>query len=140
MKKVGSPTLTNALECQPFKALESAFLRPQASFGLVSMLRGIVFLGSPHMNLVNKQSWPSLITLLKYTSKLPKVALTRAELEIQKMASLCMQFDKLDLNLPIISAYETTESVLSKNYGRVQKSVVSTPLEVLEFALNKFSW
>ncbi len=89
-----------------------------------------MFLGTPHVSLVQKQSLPFVIRLLKHTSKLPKVDLSRAELEIQKVADLCSDFDKLDFNLPIISAYETVESCLSKSFWRPRNEIVSMIWEI----------
>ncbi len=101
------------------------------------MLQGMVFLASPHINLENKQSWPSLIKLLRFTSGLPKVALSRAELDTGRVARLCMQWDELDLRMPIVSAYETSESSVRKSFGRVQKSLVSTILTLSHHAKSR---
>lgn len=84
-----------------------------------------MFLGTPHFNLMQKQSLPFVIRLLRHTSKLPKVDLSRAELEVQKLADLCSDFDMLDFNLPIISAYETIESRLRKSFGRPRNEILS---------------
>lgn len=89
------------------------------------MLGGLVFLATPHVSLAQKHSLSTVIRLLKYTLNLPKIELSRAELEIRKVSDVCTEFDELNLGLPIISAYETTESRLRKSLWRPLKEIVS---------------
>jgi hypothetical protein len=87
---------------------------------------GIAFLGCPHVTYQNKEFWSSLDSLLKYASRLPKIVLAQAELEISVLAEVCQEFEQANIDVPIISAYETMESHLSASIWRSGKSVVNT--------------
>jgi hypothetical protein len=91
---------------------------------LMDIISGIVFLGCPHVTYDNKDLWPCLSSLLKYVSRLPRIVLAQAELEVSVLADVCQGFEQSDINVPIISAYETMKTRLPARVWQPQKSLV----------------
>ncbi|KAH6635094.1 P-loop containing nucleoside triphosphate hydrolase protein [Chaetomium sp. MPI-SDFR-AT-0129] len=74
-------------------------------------LAGIVFLGAPHLTSTDDTRWENWRSLLRlYRKELPKTALRPQDVEI--LAQLCQQFSNLDLQIPILSVYETLTTKL----------------------------
>lgn len=92
---------------------------------LLDITSGLVFLGCPHISLGGTES--KAIKLLRFVTRLPKVVLAQAELNISVVANLCQQFEHRVglMTVPVISAYETLESHLKSNLLVTQRSVVS---------------
>lgn len=72
-------------------------------------LSGIVFLGTPHLCTTDDARWDHWRLILQlYRRDIPKTAL-RDEDKLD-LSSVCERFSSLNLPIPILSVYESTET------------------------------
>ena len=88
------------------------------------MNSGIVFLGTPHPLYIDCSKWARLNLILKSNASISQSFLAEAERDVARMANVSSDFDKLRLDVPIISVYEKKESRIRVNYWRSIKVVV----------------
>jgi hypothetical protein len=100
---------------------------------LLEALSGIVFLGCPHPSPGRPESWPFLGYLLKTISRLPKLVLVEAELEMGVLVNTCSDFEEAGFEVEVISAYETIETQIRTSLWRSRKSVVRKNSRITSF-------
>jgi hypothetical protein len=72
-------------------------------------LAGIVFLGTPHLCTVDDDRWENWRLILQiYRKDIPKTLLRNEDKE--SLASVCEDFSALNLPVPILSVFESTET------------------------------
>jgi hypothetical protein len=72
-------------------------------------LAGIVFLGTPHLCTVDDDRWENWRLILQiYRKDIPKTILRNEDKE--SLASVCEHFSALNLPVPILSVFESTET------------------------------
>jgi hypothetical protein len=80
-------------------------------------LAGIIFLGTPHLTFIDDDRWEKWRLLLKLNYKdVPKKILQPRD--IQLLASVCDDFDGLNIQIPILSVYENIPTKI-KNIGSI---------------------
>jgi hypothetical protein len=90
---------------------------------------GIVFLGTPHMTSQGDEKWENCRLILKSNRKdVPKQCLSADD--ISKLASVCQQFEDVNLQVPVLSVYEATETKVRENLlqslrGNLRNKIVS---------------
>jgi hypothetical protein len=69
-------------------------------------LAGIIFLGVPHLTTINDERWDIWRTILRLClNNVSKSGLQGHD--IQLLTSVCQNFDGLNIQIPILSVYET---------------------------------
>ncbi|MCJ1382282.1 hypothetical protein MMC17_005395 [Xylographa soralifera] len=108
------------------RALTLAYEKPldPASQFLVAMNAGIVLLGTPHPLYIDCSQWARLHLILKSNTSISQSFLADAGRDVARMANVSSGFDKLRLEVPVISVYESKESRIRVNYWRSIKVVL----------------
>ena len=94
---------------------------------LISQVSGIIFLGTPHRMTNQEATLERVMKVLKATTKLsPKLSVDRSREESEILFDIFIRFEGLHLRAPILSAYETKESVVQeRRWAKNLRDVVS---------------
>jgi len=76
---------------------------------LFESLRGIVFLGTPHLRERNKREWKNAVTILELRMLSPPAVLS-AKQELQQLCEWSREFEDLSLDVRILSTKEGQKS------------------------------
>lgn len=115
LKKVGcSPSFSHTLFDHRIKALCIARLHHYQYRGVIDVLSGILFLGTPHTSLGQSDSLDVLSRILRSR---PKSRLKKevVKYDRESLQALCQDFEMAKLRVPILSAYEAKGSKMHSN-------------------------
>jgi hypothetical protein len=90
---------------------------------LSDSLLGIVFLGTPHITAANERASQAFSRILRSDPRSPSKR-TVSQKDLSSLAVVGLQFEELNLQIPILSAYETLETKLSAPLWFSKKAVV----------------
>jgi hypothetical protein len=119
------------LHLEPLLTVEKTLCRLRGQLfrfrKLLDVISGVVFVGTPHLNRSDDDTWQRLATIfrvhLKNVTKktLPKEDLSRLSLSAQR-------FEGLALSIPILSGFETQETRLRGGIWTKKAAIVRSVL------------
>ncbi len=107
---------------------------------LVSLVSGIIFLGTPHLMAKQEDTLERVMKLLKVTTRsTSKIATERFREESAILFDIFARFEGLHLRAPILSAFETKATTIhERRFGKNSRAIVSaTWLSVGDIHISK---
>lgn len=94
---------------------------------LVSLVSGIIFLGTPHLMAKQEDTWDRVMKILKVTTKsIPKIVGDRFFEESAILIDIFIRFEGIHLRAPILSAFETKPTTIhERRFTKNSRAVVS---------------
>lgn len=94
---------------------------------LVSLVSGIIFLGTPHLMTKQEDTWERVMKLLKVTTRsTSKIAAERFLEESAILFDIFARFEGLHLRAPILSAFETKATTIhERRFAKNLRAIVS---------------
>jgi len=91
---------------------------------LRSVQAGVVFLGTPHPTRVHRDRWLSLSLILRACLKVSGGILAQAELEAATIANISEKFQDLDIEVPVLSVFESKKTHIGDNLFKSRKQLL----------------
>lgn len=92
-------------------------------------LAGIIFLGTPHLTTVDDDRWDVWRSILKLCANdVPKNSLQGQD--IQLLSNICENFNRLNIQIPILSVYETVPTKI-KSQGPLAYFQTTEPMVIM---------
>ena len=94
---------------------------------LISLVSGIIFLGTPHLMAKQEDTWERVMKLLKVTTRsASKIGSERFLEESAILFDIFARFEGLHLRAPILSAFETKATTThERRFGKNSRAIVS---------------
>ena len=94
---------------------------------LISLVSGIIFLGTPHLMAKQEDTWDRAMKILKVTNKITsRIAGERVFEERAMLIDIFIRFEGLHLRAPILSAFETKPTTIhERRFAKNLRAVVS---------------
>ncbi|KAJ5949540.1 hypothetical protein N7454_001124 [Penicillium verhagenii] len=90
----------------------------------IDLMAGIIFFGTPHKKRNLVKSPPRVTWLLKHAAKMPKGFLAKSELDFLALVSICEDFEKSDIQAPVLSVYETRPTKLKERFWSTNSEIL----------------
>lgn len=98
---------------------------------LLNIIKGVIFFGTPHARLKQREEWCRLTWLLNLAGKLPKRFIIQSEIDAKAAVNICEDFEKSGLDATVLSIYELNPTIISSaRWARIwmEKKLVSLTL------------